>query len=343
MKYIITAGGTGGHIYPALNLAKSLKEDGDEIIFISSSREIDKQILKDIDGIIIKHYKMDGLIRSFSPKAVVKNLINVVSTIIVFIKSLYILLTFKPNAVIGFGGFITFPIVFLSTFLKCTSAIHEQNSYPGLVNRKLSSKVDIVFYTYESSLKYFTNTKKLVSSSNPCGILAKDKGDNVKQGSILLVGGSLGAEKINDVGFLLANQTDYDITLICGNRYYEDNKGKELPSNLTLIEYSNELVNLIKSHELVISRAGASTLIEVIYANTLTIAIPSPNVVANHQEINAKELADANLIKYIIEDELTLDLLLDDIDDMFNNKEMYYNNMLNYSTKDAIKIIKEEM
>ncbi len=344
MKYIISAGGTGGHIYPALHLAQKLIEDGDEVIFIASNRNVDHQILDHIKDIDIRFYQMDGLSRSLNVKSIYKNIKNIFYTLNVLAKSNKLLKNFKPDYVIGFGGFVTYPILDLAVRKKIKTAIHEQNSYPGLVNRKLASKVDCVFYTFDSSIKYFENAKKLVFSSNPRGDVAQSYDlEHNKENNILLVGGSLGAESINNLGFELAKNSDFNVTLICGERFYEENIQNEIPSNLTLLAYSDSLIEMFNKNELVIARAGATTLVELVYSSTLCIAIPSPNVVANHQEINAREYQKLGLIDVVLESEINTGFVISKIRELLKNKEHYYKKMEDFSDINSVEVIKKEL
>ncbi len=342
MKYVITAGGTGGHIYPAMTIADELVKQGHSVLFIASSRDIDKSILKDVDTYEVRHYKMTGVDRRKSLSGLFKNIVFLFYLVITFIKVLFLFLKFKPSSVLGFGGFITYPVLTMGRLFSAKTAIHEQNSYPGLVNRTLASKVDVVFYTFDSSLKYFKNTNKLIHSSNPRGSIVKDMDIKTKENTLLLVGGSLGAQTINELGISLAKNTNYEITLICGDRFYEENKDISI-SNLTLLPYSDKLMELIQASELVISRGGATTLIEILYSNTLSLIIPSPNVVQNQQEINARELKDMGLLDYLNEDELKLDNVITKLNNLINNKDSYYKNISEYSTKNGCEIIIKEL
>lgn len=344
MKYLITAGGTGGHIYPALYLAQQLVIQGHEVKFIASDRNVDHLILDDITDFEVLFYKMDGLSRSLSPKSIFKNIKNIFYTLNVSMKSDRLLKRFQPDFVIGFGGFVTYPVLRLATKKDMITAIHEQNSYPGLVNRKLAPHVDHVFYTYTASTKYFSDAKNLVFTSNPRGAVAAEYDEVVlDKNKILLVGGSLGAETINQVALELAKKTNFDVTLVCGERFFNQYSLDKLPDNLTLLAYSKNLVELFKQSQLVIARAGATTLIELVYSNTLAIAIPSPNVVANHQQLNAEDLQNSGVLEYILEAELDIDHLLKMMDKMINNQQLYYQQMQQFASIDSVALIQKEL
>lgn len=324
MLYIISAGGTGGHIYPALTMADRLSEN-DEVIFIAAHKELDHSIIdKHKPNYQVKYWNLSGFSRSFTPRAVCLNIINMFKLLILFIKSIILILRKKPKAVVGFGGYITFPIVRVASLFNVKTIIHEQNSYPGLVNKKLAKRVDKVAISYLSSKKYFSD-EKVEFTSNPRAYVAKfyeveskPKSFEENHMNILILGGSLGAQKINDITVEVARIDKEKIYhLVVGQRYYEEYKKYET-ENLYIYSYLNNIFDYIKYSDLVITRAGATTLLELVYLNKKIIAIPSPNVVANHQEINARELEKESLLKVLIESKLTVDMLLDNI----NNRLM---------------------
>ncbi len=339
MRYIITAGGTGGHIKPAMALADSLVLDNHEVIFIASTRDIDKYLLKDVDTYQVYHLYMDGLSRQISPSGIKRNFKNVFAYLKVDKEVKGIFDKFNPDHVIGFGGFITYPVVSRAIKKGVATSIHEQNSYPGLVNRKLALKVDRVFYTYENSKTYFSGAKKLIYSSNPSAASVDDSVTNDRD--ILFVGGSLGALAINNLACELAKETDYNITLICGQRYIDEVDVKY--DNLKMIAFAENLGELIAKSKIVVTRGGASTLIELMYAKTLTLVIPSPNVVENHQETNASELKALKMLDYINEADLSTNNVLAMLNELIAHQDDYYKAMDSYAKISAIDVIKKEI
>jgi UDP-N-acetylglucosamine--N-acetylmuramyl-(pentapeptide) pyrophosphoryl-undecaprenol N-acetylglucosamine transferase len=305
MKYIISAGGTGGHIYPGIVIANEMIKNGDEVIFIASSREIDKKILKDCE-FQVKHYKMNGFIRSFKPVSILKNLLNLVYMFYVYIRLTFLYISYRPDAIIGMGGFISYPVVSYAVLLNFRTFIHEQNSYPGLVNRKLAPKVTAVFYTYESCLKYFKCAHDhFIYTSNPRIEIAKKNITSEKKDYILFMGGSLGAQQINNIAIEYANHHHQKIKLVVGNRYFEEYKQKA-NDYIEIIEYLNDPLSMMSEAKIVVTRAGATTLLECVAMDVRILAIPSPNVVEDHQSINAKEVQKFGIISILSENDLTL-------------------------------------
>jgi UDP-N-acetylglucosamine--N-acetylmuramyl-(pentapeptide) pyrophosphoryl-undecaprenol N-acetylglucosamine transferase len=340
MKYIISAGGTGGHIYPGITIAQELINNGDEVIFIASNRSIDKKILKDVD-FEVKHYKMNGFIRNFKIMSIFKNLTNLFYMVIIFIRLTFLFTKFRPNGVIGMGGFISYPVVKYANFLKIKTYIHEQNSYPGLVNRKLAPIVTKVFYTYDSCLTYFKGNKRhYIYTSNPRIEEAKKYITTDKKDYILFIGGSLGAQKINDLAIEYANKNQQKVKLIVGSRYYNE-YAQHKNEFIEIIEYLDNPLLMMSEAKIVVSRAGATTLLECVAMEVRVLAIPSPNVVEDHQSINAKEVQKFGIISILSESDLTLNLFEQKIHEL-NTKEQKENKLADINAIDLIiKNIKE--
>ncbi|MGL5020593.1 MAG: UDP-N-acetylglucosamine--N-acetylmuramyl-(pentapeptide) pyrophosphoryl-undecaprenol N-acetylglucosamine transferase, partial [Mycoplasmatales bacterium] len=321
MKYIISAGGTGGHIYPGIIIADELVKEGHEVIFIASKRKIDRQILKDMN-FKVKHYNMGGFERSFSVKSIFKNILNLFLLFFVSIKLVFLYIIFRPKVVIGMGGYISYPVLKIAKIFRKKTCIHEQNSYPGLVNRKLASKVDKVFYTYETSLDYFnpkSKGDKYVYTSNPRIEIAKLYRGRLKKDYVLFMGGSLGAEAINDLAIEFSKKTNTKVIIVVGSRYFE--KYIKYSSDLiTIINYLEEPLLYISEANVIVTRGGATTLIECVALDSKIVAIPSPNVVANHQTLNAKELEKFAIIRVLKESEINIEVLVNSIDYLMNVK-----------------------
>ncbi len=346
-KYIVTGGGTGGHLYPGLMIAEELSKHG-EVIYVASKNGIDKEIIggQEID-FEVKYWDLRGFSRSFALSAIIRNIITVFKLIIVSIKSIILLAKVRPNTVIGVGGYISFPLVFFGKLFGAKTVIHEQNSFPGVTNRQLGKRVDTVMATYQSSKKYFAE-EKLVMTSNPRIDVAseyvgkqyyEETGMNPDRTNILVVGGSLGAEVINETIIELAKITpDKDFYLVCGNRYAEEYSGLEI-DNLTVINYLDQPFEYFATADVIVTRAGATTLLELISMEKLVVAIPSPNVVANHQLVNAKEFSRECMLKLIREDNLDLEVITNVINDIIENKESYIANIQKNKPTNAMEQI----
>ena len=232
-RFIISGGGTGGHIYPALSIANKIKQSftNSEIKFVGAKGRMEMNIIPK-HGYNIEGLWISGLKRSFS----FKNFLLPFKLIISFIHSLFIIIKFNPKFVIGTGGFASFPIVFISSILRIPTLIQEQNSLPGISNRLLSSYVNYISVAYEKMEKYFPS-KKLFLTGNPIreSISKSNSSFNLKsklniEDSKLVIsifGGSLGSDKINktiekNIDFLISKNVF--IIWQCGNDYFKDYK-----------------------------------------------------------------------------------------------------------------------
>ncbi|WOO86620.1 UDP-N-acetylglucosamine--N-acetylmuramyl-(pentapeptide) pyrophosphoryl-undecaprenol N-acetylglucosamine transferase [Mollicutes bacterium LVI A0039] len=348
-KYIVTGGGTGGHLYPGLMIAEELAADG-EVLYIASRNGIDHQIISGQDiGFEVRYWDLRGFTRSFALSAIIRNLVTLFKLFVVSIRSIILLIKFKPDTVIGVGGYISFPLVFFGKLVGAKTVIHEQNSFPGVTNRQLGKRVNTVMATYQSSRKYF-DPKKIIMTSNPrIDIASQYVGKKFyeitemdpNRCNILIVGGSLGAEAINDCIIELAKITpDKDFYLVCGNRYFLEYKDLNIP-NLKVIAYLDQPFEYFATSDVVVSRAGATTLLELIAMEKLTVAIPSPNVVANHQLTNAQEFSRECMIKLIREENLDLEVISNVINDIIENKDNYIANIQKNKPNNAMEKILE--
>lgn len=329
MKIIISAGGTGGHIYPAIELAKYLQKNNHEILFVSSSNDVAKRILKN-ENFNIKYYNMQGFKREKSFKSIIYNLNSLFKLIKTFISLIPVFIKFKPNICIGFGSYITYPVIKLAKLFKLKTYIHEQNSYPGLVNRLLKKSVDKIFITYKSSQEYF-NTNNCIYTQTPR--IYNYNGEK-KEDYILFLGGSLGAEKINQVACEYAKINQDKVYLISGKRYFDEYVKYE-NNNFIIKSYADDLLQIMANAKVIVTRAGASTLLEAVSLEKKIIAVPSPNVVNDHQMKNAQEFFKQGYLKILPEENLSLDNITKLINDPFTNYK--------YQKINACKIIAKEM
>lgn len=327
MKLIISAGGSGGHIYPALAIIETLKKaDPDlEILYIGTTDRMESKI---IPGEAIRYLGVElaGLNR--------KNLFKNISVLKKYLKAKKLLKKeiskFNPDIVIGVGGYITLPVCSVASSLGYKVLIHEQNLKPGLANKILSKKADKIAVSMEDSLQYFPQAKTYYTG-NPCSqsVLAakktskKDLGLKEDQRLILIVMGSLGSSLINqkmkDILPKFKKQ-DYQVVFITGDKYYDDYQNLSFPDNVYLYSYLNNFGSFLKNTDLIISRAGATTIAEITALGIPSILIPSPHVTHNHQEENAKALEEKGASLVILEKDLEAKLLLAKIDEILNNK-----------------------
>ena len=326
MKIVITAGGTGGHIFPALALISKLKEkDKDvEILYIGTTDRMEKDIIPK-QNINYLGIKMIGLNR----KNPFKN-IEVMKTYYKACKKAKEELSkFKPDVVIGFGGYISAPVIYAASKLKIKTIIHEQNSIPGVSNKFLSRYVDKILVSFKESSEYFPK-EKVIYTGNPRSEQIKDikKISKTSLGFkkdlplVIIVMGSLGSltmtNKLKEI-LPLFNNKNYQVLLITGKKYYDDYKGIKLNNNVKLLPFYDNLIALMKDTTLMVTRSGASTIAELTSIGLPAIMVPSPYVTNNHQYKNAKALDKG--VEIIEEENFSKDTLIPLIDKLINDKE----------------------
>lgn len=330
MKAIVVAGGTGGHIYPAIAIINKIKmmDVNSEILYIGTTDRMEKDIIPKL-GIEYVGIEMAGLNRknifdNFKVLGLYKKAVNKASKVIK---------NFNPDVVIGVGGYITAPVLYAAHKLNYKIVIHEQNSIPGLSNKFLARFADKIFVSLPGSVKYF-NKKKVVYTGNPRSeeiidtkVVNREKLGFVKDKKlVIIVMGSLGSitmtKKIKELipGF---NDKNYQVLVITGKNYYDDYKDIKVNSNVKIVPFMDNLIGLMKDSDLIVSRAGASTIAEITAIGLPAILVPSPYVAHNHQYMNAKELEDNFACKIISEEDFSKETLIKEIDTLFNNKDLY--------------------
>lgn len=352
MKVIITAGGTGGHIYPALSIINELKKDrNNKYLYIGTKDRMESDIVPS-KGIPYKAIEVYGI---------KKNIIHNIKAIKHIFKSykecLKIMTEFKPDIVLAFGGYVTIPVILAARKLNIKCALHEQNVIPGKANKFLSKFVSKIFVSFEDSKKYF-NENKVIYSGNPRleETLNMKKVDKTEYGFskhkklIIIVMGSLGSPAMNErlLDFLRTyEEDDKEILFISGKQSYASLINNLIvPKSTKIIDYFENLPSIMKSADLIISRAGASTISEILAINIPSILIPSPYVPNNHQYYNALDLANKNVSTLIKQEDLNKIVLKNEIkkilDDKKNNLDII-NKLKNIHKPFSTTIIYEEM
>jgi UDP-N-acetylglucosamine--N-acetylmuramyl-(pentapeptide) pyrophosphoryl-undecaprenol N-acetylglucosamine transferase len=302
-KIIIAAGGTGGHLYPGIALAAELKRRGYDPLFTVKENDACIEILKK-EGFPYVAIPAAGLPRKLSPK-----LFSFVSTQLKGIMAVQKLLTaVQPAVIVGMGGFISFPLIVLGKRRGIPTLIHEQNCYPGLANRILARIADTVALSFSDSEKYFKKTRYILTG-NPVRpeLFASDRqaalqsfGFDASKYTVLIFGGSLGAAGINrNVGGMYSLLAGFDKRLqfihVTGTREYESvKKSCELLKYFTIkvFPYLHTIGDAYAAADLIICRAGATTVSELLILNKPAILIPYPYATANHQEFNARVIVN---------------------------------------------------
>ena len=248
-------------------------------------------------------------------------------------KSREIIREFKPDVVIGAGGYITAPVLYAAHKENIPILIHEQNSIPGISNKFIGNFADKICVSLPNSLHLFPKNK-VVYTGNPRSeeiveierLSKKELGFTEKEKLVIIVMGSLGSTtmtlKIKELipGF---NEKNYQVLIITGKKYYDEYKDIEISSNIKIVPFMDNLIGLMKDSDLIVSRAGASTIAEITAIGLPAILVPSPYVTNNHQYKNARELENAGACVIVREEEFSKDLIIREIDKLFDHKDQY--------------------
>lgn len=346
--FFIAAGGTGGHILPGLSIYHRIRSHKHQVKFIC--REKDYLLIKDLKAIKkdLIFFTGYGLKRSIT----LKNLIFLYHLCLNIFRSFVIFFRYYPDAVISMGGYITYPVLLMSWLFRRPFFIHEQNSYPGMVNRIFGSKAKKVFVNFPYSKKFFTNSvitgnpirkelKKKISKKYAMSFF-KIKGS----GKILLImGGSQGSLKINQiVEQSLKKLKNYNIIWIVGKRHFHKYK-KYNSERIKILSYIKEMAYVYQLSDLAVCRAGAMSITELSYYHVPAVFIPLAHAANNHQYLNAKTIIRMGGAKMIEEKNLTEKSLVDRIRHLFENDvllKQYKNNIKKfYQENSEDKIVKE--
>ena len=305
LRVIISGGGTGGHIFPAIAIADAIKELNPlaDILFVGAKGKME------MDRIPKAGYPIKGLwISGFHRKLTLRNLLFPIKLIISLLKSLGILLRFKPDVAIGVGGFASGPLLYNATLQKIPSLIQEQNSFPGITNRLLANRVRKICVAY-SGMERFFPAERIVKTGNPVRKSIQENKATKEEGAahfgfdpekpiIFVFGGSLGARSINLAMEANASKIeengDIQILWQYGKLYEEQFKNGATAqlSNVKAVAFVDRMDLAYAMADVIIGRSGALTIAELQFVGKPAIFIPSPNVAEDHQSKNAKALVD---------------------------------------------------
>lgn len=329
MRVIVSAGGTGGHIYPALAIINKLKERHKdlELLYIGTTDRMEKDLIPSL-GIKYEAIPMKGLKRKkiFKNVEVIKSFKNGIK------RAEEIMKEFKPDVVLGIGGYITAPVVIAASKLGIKTFIHEQNSIPGLSNKILKRYADVVGVSLKESMQYFKGSK-VIFTGNPrseeayyAASLKKSKyGLHEEKKLVLFVMGSLGSLTVANIMKNVIpsfKNKDYEVLFVTGKDYYDSFKDEDIPSNVKLVPILHDMLSVLKKTDLIVTRAGASTIAEITAIGVPAIFIPSPYVTHNHQQKNAEVLKNNGSATIIEEKNLTKDVLLQEIDRLISSSNI---------------------
>lgn len=333
MRILVTGGGTGGHIYPALAFIRYVQkiQPDSEFLYVGTHRGLENKIVPET-GISFKTIKIQGFKRSLS--------LDNLKTVQLFIESIKrskeILREFKPDVVIGTGGYVSGSVVYAAARMKIPTIVHEQNSVPGITNKFLSRFADRVGICFPDAAQYFPQNKTVlvgnpraqeVVTSGKSEVLS-DYGLSSDIPTVLIFGGSQGALKINQAVIQALPkfaQKDYQVLYASGDRYFNELSEKfdveKISANLSLQPYIKNMTDVMANVDLLIGRAGATSIAEFTALGLPAILIPSPYVTNDHQTKNAQSLVNAGAVKMIPDADLTGENLVEAVDEIMNNQE----------------------
>ncbi|MDQ0244191.1 UDP-N-acetylglucosamine--N-acetylmuramyl-(pentapeptide) pyrophosphoryl-undecaprenol N-acetylglucosamine transferase [Bacillus fengqiuensis] len=334
MKVLVSGGGTGGHIYPALALINEIKKYHREVefLYVGTEKGLESTIVKRAD-IPFRSVEISGFKRKLS--------MDNVRTVINFLKAVQMskqyIRDFKPDVVIGTGGYVCGPVVYAAHKMKIPTIIHEQNSVPGLTNKFLSKYVDKVAICFEQAAAYFPEEKVVLTGNPRASEVLNQDGSRGKESvgltkgkkAVLIVGGSRGAKPINEAFLEILEKVggkDYEFLYITGDVHYdkvlEEVRKVGNPENVIIKPFVHNMPEVLAGVDLIVARAGATTLAEITALGLPSILIPSPYVTNNHQEKNARALSDKDAAILCLEQELNGEELLHNIDRILTNSQL---------------------
>lgn len=333
MKIAVSGGGTGGHIYPALALIREIqkKDENVEFLYIGTEKGLESKLVP-MENIPFKSIHITGFKRKLS--------FENVKTVLRFLKgvrdSKKMLKEFKPDVVIGTGGYVCGPVVYAAAKMGIPTIVHEQNSVPGLTNKFLSRYVDKIAICFEEAREFFPE-QKVVLTGNPRAseVLGQDgikgrlsAGLKLKIPTVLIFGGSRGARPINEAVVKSLTELSgkpYQVLYVTGDVHFEDvRKEVELvgnPGNVIIKPFIHNMPEVLSGVDLTVARAGATTLAELTSLGIPSILIPSPYVTDNHQEKNARALSENGAARLLLEKDLTGPKLVESIDQILGREE----------------------
>lgn len=358
LRVIISGGGTGGHVFPAISIANELRETvpGAEILFVGAEGKME------MEKVPAAGYKIIGLpVRGFQRRLTLKNISFFFKLMSSMSKARKIISEFKPDVVVGVGGYASGPVLRVATRKKIPTLIQEQNSYAGVTNRILASRVNVICVAYDEMDRYFP-AGKIVYTGNPIrrdllnvdqkreeGLINFNFRGNRK--IVLVLGGSLGARTLNQsihAGLEKLAQEKVQVIWQTGRDYYP--VAKEMVASLNtdsiqVYDFINRMDLVYAIADVIISRAGASTVSELCLVKKPAILVPSPNVAEDHQTKNAMALVNNNAAM-MVEDRDSVSSLVDETlkllaDDFRMN--VYRENIAKLAVPDASKRIVNEL
>lgn len=342
MRVLLTGGGTAGHINPAIAIAQEIKkqEPSSEILFVGTPNGMEATLVKKA-GFAFSSVEVQGIHRKLTAQNIVRNMKALKCAVTAGPRAKQIIREFKPDFVIGTGGYVSGPVVRKASQMGILTAIHEQNAFPGVTNKLLAKHADIVFLAVEKAKEYLPKNKKYVVVGNPVreSIIFKKKAEARQELGmddnmcIVSFGGSLGAVKLNQIvaDIMQWHCARGDVNHIhamgkLGKKVFPEmlqERGVDVTKNhrIDIRDYIDNMDTCLAAADLVVCRAGAITLSELQATGKASILIPSPNVTENHQYHNAMVLANQHAAIVIEEKNYQKEQLIRTLDDFYEHPE----------------------
>lgn len=359
MKVLISGGGTGGHVYPAIAIAEKLKKENEkiEILYVGTKNGFESTIIPKM-GYSFKTIEVQG----FQRKINFQNIKRIFKAVGAVFEAKKIIKEFSPDLIIGTGGYVCGPVVIMGALLKKNTIIHEQNAFPGITNKILAKFVDKILISFEDARFRFKEQSKIILVGNPVReeiLTVDEKKSRIKykipenKKMILSFGGSFGAKKLNNsMKEIIKNYIEKDIPFIhvTGKTHYEnfikDIELKNIKPYQHIVSYMDEMPQALAASDLVICSSGAITIAELTALGKASIQIPKAYTAENHQEFNALSIKSAGACDIILEKDLNKNLLWEKIESILNDEKIL-NNMSENSKKigmpDALNLIYDQI
>ena len=344
MRVIVAAAGTAGHINPGLAIANKIKQEEpeSEIIFIGTTRGLENDLVPRA-GYGLKTIEAYGLSKQIS----IANFKKMWATLMATGKARKIIKEFKPDIIVGAGGYICGPVVWAANKEKIPVILHESNAFPGKAVKMLAPKAETILISFEEARSRIPNARNIVCTGTPVKIVKKEYsqeekkkiltsiGVNGNKPIVLVFGGSQGAQKINEaiIGILENKMNkDYQIIWATGPKQFDIIK-EELASkhidinnieNAKILPYIYNMEEIMNVSNIIVARSGAMTITEISNLGKPSILIPLPNVSQDHQLYNAKVLENADAAKIILNNELNQNNLEDEIEKIIRNPQLMH-------------------
>ncbi len=365
MKVIIAAAGTAGHVNPGVAIANKIKKEQKDakIIFIGTTRGLENDLVPRA-GYELKTIDAYGL----SKKITINNLKNIIKTMKGFKQAKKIIKDFKPDIVIGTGGYICGATISEASKLGIPTMLHESNAFPGKAVKMLAKKTDTILVSFEDAISRIPKAKRIVCTGTPVKNkkieytetekqeILKKSGLKENMPVVLIFGGSQGAKKINQAAFGIIEEKEnkqYQIIWATGPKQYDDIKEKleEKQMNINYIEnakivpYIYNMEEIMNIADLIVARSGAMTITELANLGKPSILVPLPNVSNNHQLYNAQVLEKQKAARIILDDKLDAHILNKTIKEILkeNKLKIMGQNAMKLETKNAENMIYAEI